>query len=379
MSDLTPRERNFYQRIRRKGSAVCKLRKKYRSRKLKDLCDVDSDPLMQEISNSLNADAVRLFSATIRNSRHKPRGRRWNFEEKILALSLIKLNPTSYILLQTLFPLPLRRTLQSLLDTVPFRTGINTHIFYAPIHSLQKMSEKDRYCCLLFDEMSIRETVRFNQKFDCIEGFEDLGSQGRTCNIANHALLFMVRGLHRKWKQPVAYYLSRGSTKAEMLVQFLREVLGTCQNVGLHVVATVCDMGTNNVKAMKLLGSTRGEPFFQFQNQAIATIYDPPHLLKCTRNLFQKYDVQFESERLDSQLPVIAKWEHIVKLYKHDKHLLIRMLYKLTKTHLDPVTQCAMKVSLAAQVMSHTVAAGIYTLVSYGKEQCLHSFCFHKK
>jgi hypothetical protein len=75
-------------------------------------------------------------------------------------------------------------------------------------------------------------------------------------------------------------------------------------------------MGTNNVKAMKLLGSTVGEPFFQFQNQANATIYDPLHLLKCTRKLFHKYEVQFESEHSDSQLPVIAKWEHVVKLYE---------------------------------------------------------------
>jgi len=36
------------------------------------------------------------------------------------------------------------------------------------------MSEKARYCCLLFDEMSIRENVWFDQKYDCIEGFEDL-------------------------------------------------------------------------------------------------------------------------------------------------------------------------------------------------------------
>ena len=52
----------------------------------------------------------------------------------------------------------------------------------------------------------------------------------------------------------MAYYLSRGSTKAEMLVQFLKEVLDACQNVGLHVVATVCDMGTNNVRTMILMG-----------------------------------------------------------------------------------------------------------------------------
>jgi hypothetical protein len=65
-----------------------------------------------------------------------------------------------------------------------------------------------------------------------------------------------------------------------MLVQFLDEVIGACQNVGLHVVATVCDMGTNIVKALKLLGATIRRPFFQFQNQAIATVYDPPYLLK---------------------------------------------------------------------------------------------------
>jgi hypothetical protein len=99
-------------------------------------------------------------------------------------------------------------------------------VFDSLRHSLQKMSKKDRYCCLLFDETSISENVRFNHKFDCIEGFEDLGSLGRTCNIANHALLFMARGLHRKLKWPVAYYLSRGSNKAELLVQFLNKFLG---------------------------------------------------------------------------------------------------------------------------------------------------------
>ena len=66
---------------------------------MKDLCDVYSDPVMQEISNSLNVEAVRLMAAVIRNSRHKPRGRRWNFEDKILFLSPFKRSPKSYILL----------------------------------------------------------------------------------------------------------------------------------------------------------------------------------------------------------------------------------------------------------------------------------------
>jgi len=49
---------------------------------LKNLCGVYSDPLMQEISNSLNVEAVKLAAAVIRNTRHKPKGRRWKLEGK---------------------------------------------------------------------------------------------------------------------------------------------------------------------------------------------------------------------------------------------------------------------------------------------------------
>jgi hypothetical protein len=52
-------------------------------------------------------------------------------------------------------------------------------------------------------------------------------------------LVFMLPGLHKKWKQPVAYYLIHGSTKGEMLVNFLMEVLDACYNAGVEVVATV--------------------------------------------------------------------------------------------------------------------------------------------
>jgi hypothetical protein len=70
MSDFTPRKRKLYHRIQSKESAHCQLRKQYRSIKLNDLCGVDSDPFLQEISSSLNAEAVRLLAAIIRNSRH---------------------------------------------------------------------------------------------------------------------------------------------------------------------------------------------------------------------------------------------------------------------------------------------------------------------
>jgi hypothetical protein len=80
------------------------------------------------------------------------------------------------------------------------------------------------FSCLMKCEP--QRTYIFNQKFDCNERFETCGSQGRTCNIANHALLFMICGLHRK---------------AEVIVQYLKEVLDACQNAGLTEIVTVCN------------------------------------------------------------------------------------------------------------------------------------------
>ena len=69
-------------------------------------------------------------------------------------------------------------------------------------------------CCLML-----------SHKSGCIQGlFEDLGSHGRTSCIANHALVFMLRGLHKKWKESVAFYLIHGRIKGEMLVNFCKLV-----------------------------------------------------------------------------------------------------------------------------------------------------------
>ena len=76
----------------------------------------------------------------------------------------------------------------------------------------------------------------------------------------------MLRDLRKRWKQPVAYCLIHGSKRDEMLVNFLMGVLDACHNAGLEAVATVCDMGANNVKALKLLGISEKTPFFRFQD-----------------------------------------------------------------------------------------------------------------
>jgi len=98
-------------------------------------------------------------------------------------------SPRSYAILQSLFTLPSRKTLHSLLHTIQFKTGMNAHEFSILKKNVQTTSDKVQVCCLMFDEMSIRILT--------IGGFEDLGSHGWTRNIAHHALVFIPHGLHK--------------------------------------------------------------------------------------------------------------------------------------------------------------------------------------
>jgi hypothetical protein len=71
----------------------------------------------------------------------------------------------------------------------------------------------------VFDEMSI--SICISTTIGCTEGSEELERHCGTSSIANHALVFMLSALCKKWKQPVACYLILGSTKVEMLENLL--------------------------------------------------------------------------------------------------------------------------------------------------------------
>jgi hypothetical protein len=87
LSELTLRKRKLYDCIRNKESVLCKLKKKYKAKKLMmKLCCVDSDALMENLSSYFTVEAARLLAAIVRNSIQKSKGRRWNFEGKVLAL-----------------------------------------------------------------------------------------------------------------------------------------------------------------------------------------------------------------------------------------------------------------------------------------------------
>jgi len=75
----------------------------------------------------------------------------------------------------------------------------------------------DRTCCLMFDKMrdkmSLQSDLTYDKHVDSVFGFEDVGSNKRNFMLADHVLVFMARGLRKKFKQPICYYYVQGSTK----------------------------------------------------------------------------------------------------------------------------------------------------------------------
>ena len=60
VAKLTPCTKKLYDRIRTRESARCKLRKKYMTKNLIEVCQVDSNPLIWSLSFSLNVQ-TKIF------------------------------------------------------------------------------------------------------------------------------------------------------------------------------------------------------------------------------------------------------------------------------------------------------------------------------
>ncbi|KAJ8913902.1 hypothetical protein NQ315_005699 [Exocentrus adspersus] len=214
--------------------------------------------------------------------------------------------------------------------------------------------------------MSLSSGFHYETTAQRICGYEDLGTLGRTRNYANHALTFMVRGIKKNYKIPVAIYFTKDTIKTNMLKQLIVVVIEVLQGIGFHVMATVCDQGPTNRAAINLLtreyATENMSPYsFTVNNQEICTIFDVPHLLKNTRNALLQCHIEYESKKF-------AKFVHIQEAFNLDQQKrTYKMMNKLKPGYFNfGDTFLKIKVKVAAQQMSQTVAAAIETFSTTG-------------
>jgi len=234
--------------------------------------------------------------------------------------------------------------------------GFSDNVFNMLRKKAERMSDLDRICCLVLDEVSLKCGLSYCTFDDNIIGFEDLGAYGSSEKVANHALVLMARGLFSRWKQPLAYFLVCNSIPASKLHAIVTQCVLKLRSVLLNVECVICDQGATNRQMFDLFGSTVDKPYVDVAGQTVHFLYDPPHLLKCLRNNLMKYDFQIDDRKVS--------WQYIVDFYQRDSKQKLRLAPRLSDRHLNLPPFAGMRVRLAAQIFSHSVAAGMYTHVA---------------
>jgi hypothetical protein len=346
---------------------VVKLRTRLWRSKIKSLKSVnrstksDLKNVNNLVDKYLPTQTANFVKAQIKlKTKVSKKGYRWSMQDKMFLLSVFYHSRKVYRLLCKLFVLPSKTTLLKMLQQMNLYPGFNGQVFDALQRKVKILKPIDQQCVLIFDEMAIKTHLSYNRNGDYIEGFEDFGSIGQTQYVANHALAFMVRGLASKWKQCIGYFLSSGPIKGSTLQALVKEAITKLSDIGLSVKVVICDQGSNNRNFMETLeGVTAEKPYFIHNNQKVFAMYDPPHLLKNIRNNLKRHGFSWKENDV--------KWQYVVDFYEYDKSNKIRLAPKLTDAHIDLPPFTPMRVNLAAQVLSHTVAAGVFTLCQLGK------------
>lgn len=134
------------------------------------------------------------------------------------------------------------------------------------------------------------------------------------------------------------------------------------------------DGHATNVAMARLLGCqmsldciSQYKPYFIHSSADYTTyvMFDPCHMIKLMRNLLQSYkDLQSEDGAIS--------YKYIQLLHQIQELCGLRLANKLTPLHIDSSAQ-KMKVSLAVQTLSSSVAEAVQTLRLMGMEQFLRS------
>ncbi|XP_036144606.1 uncharacterized protein LOC114255440 [Monomorium pharaonis] len=232
------------------------------------------------------------------------------------------------------------------------------------------MSMKEKVCILMWDEVSIQPKLTYDRRKNIICGFEDWGNN-RTQKFADHALVFMLRGLYSGWKMPISFSFCNKQTNTAQLIRCIKEHVLKLKQVGFHIVAGVCDQGSSNVAAIKELilfsnkkrkSENRPErKTFEIAGNEIIPLYDPPHLIKGIRNNFLTKDLAMKVR--NNNVEKIASWNIIKTAWIMDKtlHVTRPHLRKITPEHIIESKIKKMRVKHAVQVLSGTMASVIET------------------
>ena len=274
--------------------------------------------------------------------------------------------------------LPSRRVLRNYKNWVRPKPGFNEEVILELIRKSDKFFDVERYVVILFDEMKIKSNLVFDKHTNELIGYTDLGDKElnyaaleKADELASHALAFLVTGLCTNLKFCLAYFATNGVTSAQMFPIFWEAVGILEMRCNLWVIATTSDGASPNrrfCRMHRMLDGDAGKNVcyrtinLYARDRFIYLFSDAPHLVKTARNcLYHSGDGKCTRYMWNNGFYIL--WSHIRSLYLQDLDRGLKLLPRLTADHVNLSSYSVMRVNLAAQVLSATVAA---VLKNYG-------------
>lgn len=357
----TPLKMRLKHKLRQLQSKRWKLEKKVKKLKRKLFHKVAEsampssavDVIVNAAKQFLTPLQLALFHSQLLASQRKEKGYRWSVKEKLFGLQVHFKSAAAYRFVAQHLALPSVSTLRRFVGAAIGRIecGFTPVMFNILKLRVIGLPLCERQCALVFDEISLKSQLTYDKNLDHVIGYTNDGM------IATHALVFMIRGLCSKWKQAISFFFTRNTIASSKLSELVKECITRVHDIGLFVRCIVCDQGPTNVAAVKNLGSTVASPNFSIDTigHIVHVVFDVPHLLKNVRNNLMKHDIEIDGS--------LASWKHIAEFYRIDQMYPIRLAPRLTERHIDVARVSKMRVSLASQVLSHSVAAGLHMRV----------------
>lgn len=318
-------------------------------------------------------------------------GRRCHPQIIRFALSLHGKSPSAYRELRDsgALVLPSERVLRDYKNYFKPKAGINKENVESLREKTTSFSDSQRYVALVMDEMKIQSNLVFDKVSGDLIGFVDLGDPitnfaniSEEDYIASHALAFLVRGLCTDVKHVIAYFFTGNVTSFQLMPLFWRIVSVLEISVNLWVCAAVNDGAFPNRKFFRLhcnlAADLKCDVVYKTRNvfamsRFIYFFADSPHLMKTARNCLYNSGSGSSSRYMWNDGNYVL-FRHIADLFYGDQEFALHTLPKLTMDHIVLTSYSKMKVKLATQVLSKSVAIA---LRESGKKEVLGTaqFC----
>lgn len=326
------------------------------SKRALDETGITLDDVFKFLDRKYPEQYCKLLKAQLSLINKAPKGSRYSDEFKQFALSVYFLGPKAYKKFSTICRLPSKSTLHRFTKNWIVEPGFNDFIFRVIEYRIGLMKEKERDCILCLDEISLKSHLYYDISRDKIVGFQT-SLNGTSTDIASSALTVMVRGLASNWKIPLAYFFYKTSATSDDLKDILFKTVRRCKSIGLNVMGVVSDQGSNFQKLVKTLNVTDENPIFLIDDHKLVYLFDIPHLLKSTRNNLFSYQFLLQGGE--------TRKHYIETMYNYDRTKQYKLAPKLNNDHIYPNNFQKMKVKLASQVLSHSVAVAMHTYIDF--------------